>query len=193
MPKQVASATFIDYQTSTGIKLFQATTESLPVTFAAESKQVNLFCEALGERASKAGWNLLGGDMINIPDTNRVNRNLITTYVRLTKENIMTFVTAYQGGQIRQAQNFVQLFHCIKNSLPKTATLKILAESQSYTIGGNPVGELLFKLLTSKEVMDTRATASHLRENITNLDAYMVMVNNNIDLFNQYVKQIKKD
>eukprot|EP00957_Ditylum_brightwellii_P014240 1072152-Ditylum_brightwellii.AAC.1 len=162
MPNQVAPARFIDYQTSTGIKLFQTATDSLPATFSAESKQVKLFCEALGERTSKAGWNLLGGDVINIPDTNGFNRNFITAYRRLTKENIIAFATAYQGGQMRRAQNYVQLFGCIKNLLSKIAKLKILAETQSYTIGGNPDGELLFKFLMTKAIMDTRATASHL-------------------------------
>eukprot|EP00957_Ditylum_brightwellii_P212001 15366843-Ditylum_brightwellii.AAC.1 len=37
--------------------------------------------------------------------------------------------------------------------------------------------------------MDTRATASHLRENFTNPDVYTTMVNSSINLFNQYVKQ----
>eukprot|EP00957_Ditylum_brightwellii_P026425 1999329-Ditylum_brightwellii.AAC.1 len=48
-PNQVALATFIDYQTSTGTKLCQTATAALPITFNAESKQANLFCEALGE------------------------------------------------------------------------------------------------------------------------------------------------
>eukprot|EP00957_Ditylum_brightwellii_P040292 3049030-Ditylum_brightwellii.AAC.1 len=83
----------------------------------------------------------------------------------------------------------MQMFHCIKKSLSETAKLKVLAKSEHYTIAGNPVGELLFKLLMTKVVMDTRAMALHLRENLTNLDLYMATVNSNIEFFNQYIKQ----
>ena len=51
-----------------------------------------------------------------------------------------------------------------------------------------PVGEFLFKLIINKAIIDTRATANHLRENITNLDTYMSTVNSGIEKFNLYVK-----
>jgi hypothetical protein len=47
---------------------------------------------------------------------------------------------------------------------------------------------MLFKLLTRKANTDTRATASQLQENLTNLDSYMSTVDSNIELFNQHVK-----
>ena len=54
---------------------------------------------------------------------------------------------------------------------------------------GRPwVGELLFKFTMNKSTIDTRATAMHLEENLTNLDTYMSTVNSNIDNVNQYVK-----
>jgi hypothetical protein len=49
-------------------------------------------------------------------------------------------------------------------------------------------GIMLFKLLMRKANTDTRATASQLRENVTNLDSYMSTVDSNIELFNQHVK-----
>jgi hypothetical protein len=49
-------------------------------------------------------------------------------------------------------------------------------------------GIMLFKLLTRKANTDTRATASQLRENLTNLHLYMSTVDSNIELFNQHVK-----
>ena len=54
--------------------------------------------------------------------------------------------------------------------------------------GETLVGELLFKLITKKSIIDIRATATHLQENLTNLDTYMSTVNYNIKNFNQYIK-----
>ena len=50
--------------------------------------------------------------------------------------------------------------------------------------------ELLFKLMIQKDIIDTRATDTHLRENLTNLYIYMSTVSYYIENFNQYVKVI---
>ena len=42
---------------------------------------------------------------------------------------------------------------------------------------GIPVGELLFKFLMQKKVIFMEDTASHFRENLTNLETYITMVN----------------
>eukprot|EP00957_Ditylum_brightwellii_P064873 4921701-Ditylum_brightwellii.AAC.1 len=123
---------FIDYSKATGIKLFQSATEALPIIFDADSKQVNLFCEALQDRAEKLGCDLAGGNVITIPDINGQNCNLITQYGQLTANEITAHVLTFVGQQSRQAQNSVQLYHCLKNSITKTAKLKILAELEKY-------------------------------------------------------------
>jgi hypothetical protein len=53
---------------------------------------------------------------------------------------------------------------------------------------GTHSGIMVFKLLVRNANTDMRSTASQLRENLTNLDSYMSMVNSNIELFNQHVK-----
>eukprot|EP00957_Ditylum_brightwellii_P138230 10536752-Ditylum_brightwellii.AAC.1 len=40
-----------------------------------------------------------------------------------------------------------------------------------------------------KDTMDMRATSSYLCKNLTELDVYMAMVNNNTNLSHQYVKE----
>ena len=66
--------------------------------------------------------------------------------------------------------------------------MKIVSEQDKYVRFDTPIGGCLFKLLMQKAVIDTRATATHLRENLTNLDSYMSTVSSNIEKFNQYVK-----
>ena len=53
---------------------------------------------------------------------------------------------------------------------------------------GAPVGDILIELLTKKTAIDTRATASHLRENLINLDSYISTVKSTIDTFNHHLK-----
>ena len=53
--------------------------------------------------------------------------------------------------------------------------------------GETLVGELLFGLIMKKSTIDTCATETHLRENLTNLETYVFTINSNIDQFNQYV------
>jgi len=54
-------------------------------------------------------------------------------------------------------------------------------------VNGKESGVLLFKLIMQKAVVDTRATSSFFRENLTSLDSYITTIDSNIELFNQYV------
>jgi hypothetical protein len=72
--------------------------------------------------------------------------------------------------------------------LDERGHLRIVSEAESYTMGVTHSGIMLFKLLMRKANTDTRATASQLRENLTNLESYMSTIDWNIELFNQHVK-----
>ena len=191
-PAQVNPQHFIDYSTQTGIKLYNAATASLPNKFDLDSKNANVFCEQLMSRAHESGWNQPGGDILSTLDDNGVTRNLITNYAQLTKANILISVRTYIGNQNRRAQNSVQLYYCLVNSLTEEAQLMIVEETDEYYEQQTPVGELLFKLLIQKATVDSRSTASHLRDNLATLDVYMTTVNSNIETFNQYVKVNKQ-
>ena len=66
---------------------------------------------------------------------------------------------------------------------------KILAERNQYHINGIPSGPLLFKLLMQKAIINTWATTSLMRENLSNLDSYMTNVKSDVEEFNRYVKR----
>ena len=61
-------------------------------------------------------------------------------------ENIEANIQHFIGQRSRQAQNSVQIFHCLKNSMTEATDLKIVAESDKYMYNETPVGELMFKL-----------------------------------------------
>ena len=96
--------------------------------------------------------------------------------------------STYLGNEDGRAQNSAQLYHCIKNSLTLEAERKILAERNQYHLDGVPSGTLLFKLLIQKATIDTWATSSLMRENLSNLHSYMTTVKSDVEEFNRYVK-----
>ena len=98
-----------------------------------------------------------------IADSTEITRNLITEYGRLTVDYIEGNIQNFTGQQTRQARKYVQLFHCMTNSMTEAAYLKIVADPDKYMKGETPVGELLLKLMIQKEFIDTRATDTYLR------------------------------
>ena len=108
-------------------------------------------------------------NIIMINDSGGTPRNIITEHGRLTVDNIDANVQNFIGQQTRQAQNSVQLFHCLTKSMSEAEHLKIVAEPSKYMDDETPAGDILFKLMMQKSIIETRATATHLRENLTNL------------------------
>ena len=168
-PGQANSAFPIDYTSTTGIKLFNSAILKLPEIFNRESKSINLFNYNLADRAKYLGQMETGANFIMISDSTGTPRKLKTEYGRLTVEDIETNIQHFIGKQTRQAQNSVQFFQCLTKSTTDSAHLKILVESDKYMDVEIPVGEILFKLMIQKAVIDTKATDTYLRENLTNL------------------------
>ena len=71
-------------------------------------------------------------NIIIVPDSTGTPRNLIMEYGRLTVEDIEANIQKKIGKQTRQAQNSVQLFHFLTNSMTEAAHLNIVAESDNY-------------------------------------------------------------
>ena len=102
------------------------------------------------QHAPRAGWHAGAGDILMIPDDNRVNCNLIMNYGQLTLQNVQAHVNTYIQQQTRCAQNSRQMFKCISNSVMEDAHLKIIVETETYMRQGTEAGPILFKLLTQK-------------------------------------------
>ena len=77
-----------------------------------------------------------------IDDANINPRNLIPVYGRLTIKDIMNHAMTYISQQTRKAQKYVQMYHCIYNSITKATHLNIMEEMQKYTAQVTPMGQL---------------------------------------------------
>jgi hypothetical protein len=86
-PGQCQPDQYIDYTTSQGLKLWNAAIAVLPFEFDVDSGGVNQFCEKLADRTEESGWQE-NGNIIDIPDSGGVPRNLIREYGLLTLQDI---------------------------------------------------------------------------------------------------------
>jgi hypothetical protein len=178
----------IDYSTAAGIKLYNTASAKLPVTFDITSQTANLFCDPLTDRANKSGWYTGEGNILMIPDSLTMNRDLIKEYCRLSLDDIKAHVSTYITGNSRRTQNSAQMLSCIKELLSDAGKLKILSEVDKWKVDDKESGVLLFKVIMQKAMVDARATSSFFRENLTSLvDSYITTIDSNIELFNQYV------
>ena len=185
-PSLANAAAFIDFATAEGVKLYNKATAELATKYDVEPETTNLFIEKLRDRAMASGWDAENSNILTVPVNGR-DRNLLTEHGTMTSEQLRAHVLTYAANETRQAQNAYMMYHCIMNSLTEAGHNKVLNQQDEYMVNGIPNGPLLFKLLMKKALIDTRATLTHIRTNLSNLDSYIVSINSNIELFNQYV------
>ena len=88
-PGQYSIEKVIDYSTETGIKLWQESTESLPINFNVTGGEVNKFIEALKERAQNMGCNFHPMEgIITIAYCNGTYLNLFNNYGQMRESDI---------------------------------------------------------------------------------------------------------
>jgi hypothetical protein len=145
--------------------------KKLPVIFDVNLQGANLFCDAHLDQANKSGWYTGERNIVTIKDSAKNNHNLIKEDGRLLMQEIKTQVLTYIDGSNRSVQNSTQMLLCIKESLSDARKLKILSEAEQRKANGNDIGPMLFKYIMQKAVVDTRATLSFFRKNLTSLDS----------------------
>ena len=182
----------IDLNSKLGRDIYTRATASLKTFFDGDSKNINLFQNQLKRKTENAGWGTGTGDIIHIRDSKGNSRNLITEYGCLTKDDIEAAAAKYLGKPKRAAQNNQMMLECILGSITEECFHKIANEEEKYTHQDHESAALLYKLLMSKAVVDTRATTFQFRHYLDTLDEYMINVGSNIELFNMHVKNVKE-
>lgn len=179
----------VDYGTSEGAKLFKTFTAELPVEFDCSTSKLKVFLSALADRAGISGWD----EILEIPPDLAVpatTRNLLTEYGRLTLAQVTDFVGTFNQNQDRNAQASYAMYHCIMKSLTESARLKTLLREDEFTVNGIRAGPCLLKVVITLSYLDSNATTKLIREQISNLDEYMVKVDSNIEKFNYHVRDL---
>jgi hypothetical protein len=185
----------INFGSRVGASLYHAGSLSLPIKFDGEPDNVSVFTDALMARSREMGWTNAQASIISVPvtrDGQVVNFNLIEEFGRFTLEELRTHVLTYYNQPSRTAQNANMMYYCIINTITEDANSRIINEEARYVINGINSGPLLFKFLMNVVTIDTRATITNLRMDLSSLDSYIGVVQFNIDKFNLYVKEKTK-
>ena len=184
----LAQSAILDYTTGLGAKIFSKSTEPLPTIFNVNKPNLRILLNELQMRSETYGWKDLLSIDISTPHQIQAPISLLHTHGRCTLKQVQDDSARYMNSISRKRQNNYQLFVCLNNSVDDQ-TKRILANEESlYTSNGPPCGVTYLKLLLQKAEVDTRATASYIRRNLTQLDHYMVNeAKNNITKFNEYV------
>jgi len=94
----------------------------------------------------------------------------------------------YAATETRDAQNDIQIYACLINSLTELGKSRVYVDSIRYTVNGQPNGLLLLKVIVQKSHIDTRATVTVIRTRLSSLDAKIADFSDDIVEFNKYVK-----
>ena len=185
----LAQPDILDYSSSFGSKIFSKATESLPTTFSIEKPNLRVLINELQVRSETFGWNSLL--TINTSsDENPILKSLIQEHVQCSLGQVQLDSSRYIHTNTRKRQNNYQLFVCITNSVDDYTKRMLAIEEKVYTSNGHPCGVTYLKLLIQKAEVDTRATAAHIRRNLTQLNVYMLKeAKHNIIKFNQHVSE----
>ena len=101
--------------------------------------------------------------------------DLITqSHGMISFEAIKAYEESYLGTETREAQDNHMMYQSIIKSLSKAAKNKIELRKKEYVIDGTPSANLLIKVLVRECHLDTNATVSTIRANLSRLDEYIV-------------------
>ena len=186
----LATDDVIDYSSKTGATIWrEATAKLAEESFDCDANSMRDFLELVRTRAETMGWD---NSVLAIPrDPDHPEGEVIDFfkhYGKLTLANLRTVASVYVATQTRFAQDSMQLYKCLHNSLSKIGRDKVTLHRESYTVGGHPVGVLLLKVIIQESHIDTNATTSAIRHALATLDSYMPVVSYDITKFNQYVR-----
>ena len=188
----------LDYSTSEGNKIYKAATRALDKEnqYNCEADGLRNFLGLVTDRAFANGWDT---GILAIPDDVALplgtSKNLVQHYGEIKLDHLRDFAQTFVFQQNRSAQDARQLYVCLMESLSSTGRTKIQIWRAQYTItqtGTTDVhavcGNCLLKVIIRESHIDTNATTSHIRTQLSSLDLYLPTIGHDIDKFNQQVR-----
>ena len=190
----------LDLASSEGMKIYNAATAALSSKFSGGPHEIYLLLKDLKQRNTAFGWNgvttvtIGGGPAIAgaAPPPVAITYDLLTQYGMVTLDQLRARAEVYENANGREAQNAHMMYQCLYNSLTDEAKLKVLSDHDDYEInttlnGIISNGPMFLKVIIRNSTVDTMSTVFHIRGNLNQLKEYMMAINCDIELFNQYV------
>ena len=188
----LAQPALLDYSSASGAKIFSKATEALPTTFSLRVPNIKVFLNELTTQQQTFGWeNIM---RVNAAPDGQPNEfcNIVEQHGRCSFENVERHALTFIDANNRDAQNDFQVFKCLNATVDEESKKRLANDRERYCLGANdtPCGIAYLKLALTKAEVDARATATHVRTNLTMLITYMTEVaQQDILKFNTYVNE----
>ena len=198
-PLQARTDQTLDFHQKEGRKYYENATRSLFSSsedkFDVEPSKFQLFITLLLNRAKDLGMldspATHGNAMLPKDPKSPVADgaiNIIKDYGRAHLEDIRKWEREILNNESRISQNSKILFDLLMNSLTAKGAQRIQIWRSQYTVDGMDAGACLFKIIVRESYLDSNATVSTIRLNLTNLDEYIRTKGSDLVAFNAYVQ-----
>ena len=200
-PGLTANDAPLDYLSKVGYSRFKSGTEKLEEElYDCSPDGFFQFMQSIRTRAEEFGWSAAPNGILWVaPDNNPGTQavNMLDEYGILSLERITEHEQTYLDTQTRRAQDDRMLYECLLNSISIEGKAKVNIYASQYKFAGNqnpnenlPSGLALLKVVIRESHLDTNATTSMIRTKLSNLDAYINTIGNDITKFNGYVQML---
>ena len=183
-PGQLEVDSIIDYSSSTGAKRYRYATAALSIPeFDHTSGKVLEITTSLAERSHKSGWGAGTGAITNVK-VGAKTFDLFKEYGQFTVAELTAHINVYiVANNERAFQNSEMLATCILASVSAGTRAELHAIYDECKIGGEVYGELVFKALMNKAIVDNKQTTRHLQDQYDALPQYMTTCDSDIAKF----------
>jgi len=160
------------------------------------------FMTSLEERANAYGWDDDNHGILWVNKRDQTMVNLLDNYGSVTLKEVRRHEKTYWDTGNRKSQDDRMLYECLMASLSKDGKTAVSIHSDDYHLPSYnpatgryrkiPSGLCLLKVVVRESYLDSNATTSMIREQLSNLDLHMPQANNDITRFNNHVKLLLK-
>jgi hypothetical protein len=177
----------IDMSSSTGIKVYNHSTEALEPRFDGASGKIFGFLEQVQSAIVERGWTEI--NTVPKADGTAGTELWIPNYASHSMASLRARVLTYVNGQTRQAQDSFAMYTMLQKSLEPSyfATVATAANKEQYMINGMGAGVLFLKAIIMDVHHDLKGKASTIRQRLMDLPSYMTEIKFDIKAFNDHV------
>ena len=192
-----------DFTLAENVKLYNRATKPLDPDnlFDCTPDTLNQFLSDLTLRCSEYGWDDETVGILQIPDTlDPATQNfasLLTSYGTIVIGTILAHEQTYIHLPNRAAQDNHMLYHMLMASLSRVGKSKISVWHKQYTIKRDGTtyysGPLLLKVIIRESHLDSKATITSIRTQLSSLDTAMQACGSDIGKFNNRVMGLREN
>ena len=189
-PLGSGTALVMDLNTKEGRKQYKDAAVSIfPVTekFDVEPNKFQMFIDLLHSRVKDLGMLDEGGNLM-VPKAGGLPIDSVADYGRTTMEDVVAWETTFINTPSRNNQNSKLLYDLIINSLSVQGFQRVGVWKHQFKVNGQESGGALLKVVVRESYLDSNATESTIRLNLSNLDDYIRDNGTDLVAFNAYVQ-----